>query len=293
MKKNYRIAFLLAAITSMAIISCKKTNDDTVFTSYREYSNLQPGKYIIYRLDSTITRSFGSSFVVASYIVKDSVAEEITDNLNRPAFKVYRFYWNATHTAWNPVNTFTYTPAQNSLEYYENNLRYLKLVDPIENDKSWLGNSYVGQPVFHQNSFFQTWEFYYKEVGEPKRIGNLDFANTVTVVQYDSTQNNPFSPYAFSTYDKGYEIYADSVGLVYRDVMSWEYQPSINIGNCVHTYPNPNGTGTVSASINCDSPNANCDSLNALANHRVQCDTTLTSYFYNGFGVKQTILSHN
>lgn len=293
MKKNYRSLFILAAILSIAFVSCKKTNDATPFVSYRSYTNLKPGKYIVYALDSTITRSFGTSFVISSNIIKDSVAEEIIDNQNRQSFKVFRFRLDPVHNTWAPINTFYYTPTDNSLEYVENNLRYIKLVSPVTEGKSWFGNMYLNSKVFHGNSFYPEWNFYYKDVNQPKTVGNFDFANTITVVQYDSADNKPFYPYGFNTYDKGYEIYADSIGLVYRDVMSWEYQSSTAITNCVHTYPNPSGPGTVSSPINCDLPDSKCDSLRLVANHKVACDTIVTDYHYNGYGTKQTILSHN
>jgi len=293
MRKNHVLFLALIATLATVFVSCKKTNDDTVFTSYSQYNNFKVGKYIIYALDSTVTRSFGTSFIRSSHIVKDSIVEEIVDNSNRKTFKVFRYHLNQANNTWQPINTFFFTPTDNSLEYVENNLRYIKMVSPVEEGKSWLGNSYLSQPVFHQNSFYQTWNFFYKDAGQPMQVGTFNLPKTVTVVQYDSTDNKEFSAFAFATYDKGYEIYADTIGLVYRDVISWEYQPTLAINNCKHTYPNPSGTGTVTTPVNCDLPGTNCDSLRALANHKVVCDTVVASYYYNGYGTKQVMLSHN
>lgn len=291
MKKLLSVGFMLSFVV-MLLWSCKKTYDTTVYKGYADYTNINVGKVIIYKLDSTITRSFGSSFIVSSYTVKDSIIEELVDNSNRKSFKVFRYHLNGQNQ-WNPVNTFYYTPLDNSLEYVENNQRYIKLVNPINADKTWLGNNYLSQPIFHQNSFYQSWNFHYEDIGQPKTIGNLSFNNTVTVVMYDSSDNRPFMKYAFNTYDKGYEIYAENIGLVYRDVMSWEYQPTTKFTNCNLTYPNPVGTGTVTIPIDCDLPDSKCDSLRSLANHKIVCDTVLSSYYYNGYGVKQQIISHN
>jgi hypothetical protein len=293
MRKHFVLFFLLPAILLVISSSCKKTNDNTLFASYQKYTNFKVGKYIIYALDSTVTRSFGAYFVTNSYIIKDSVAAEITDNLNRKSYKIYRYHLNPANQQWISVNTFFYTPTENALEYVENNLRYNKLVNPISETKNWFGNTYINQPVYHPNSFFMTWNYFYTDINQPKKVGNINFPNTLTVVQYDSTDNSIFNPNSYNSYDKGYEIYADTIGLVYRDVMSWEYQAAYSVSNCILTKPNPNGSGTVSLPINCALPDSKCDSLNRLPNYKIVCDTAVTGFNYNGYGTKQVILSHN
>ncbi len=289
MRKTKVSVFALAVILSIVCISCKKTDDNSRFVSYKNYTNLAVGKYMIYELDSTITRSFGTSFIVSSNIVKDSVVEEFTDNQGRTSFKVFRYLLDQTHNTWNPSNTFYYTPTDNSLEYIENNQRYIKLVSPITEGKSWYGNVYLDSKIFHDNSLYQSWNFYYKDVAQPQTVGSVDYPNTVTIVQYDSTDNRPFNPFVFSTYDRGYEIWADSIGLVYRDVISWEYQNTLGLSNCKHTFVQ-NGTPTT---VDIDCSTGNCDSIAALAGHTIKCDTVVTAYHYNGFGTKQVLLQHN
>lgn len=278
-------------ILLMTVTGCKKTNDNTVFTTYDQFVNLKPGKVIVYRLDSIVTKAFGTSFITASYTVKDSVGSEITDNSNRKVFRVFRFEFDPARRTWKPTNTFSYTPTENTLEFVENNYRYVKLVNPVSELRTWMGNNFVSGPVFHQNSFFQTWKFFYKDVNQPKMVGAFNLPKTLTVVQYDSLENKPFDKFSFSTYDKGYEIYADTIGLVYRDIISWEYQPTIKVTNCKHTFPSSGGTTTVN--INCNLPGANCDSIRKLPNQTIRCDSTLENFFYDGYGIKQTMLQHN
>ena len=290
MKLNQLFLFVIALL-ALAGAGCKKTNDNTVFTTYSQFINLKPGKVIVYRLDSIVTKSFGTGFITATYTVKDSVGSAITDNTNRTAYRIFRFQYDPTLRRWKPTNTFSYTPTENTLEFVENNFRYVKLVNPVSEERSWMGNNFVSGPVFHQNSFFQSWRFIYKGVNLPKQVGTFNLPKTLTVVQYDSLENKAFNKFNFATYDKGYEIYADTIGLVYRDIISWEYQPSLKISDCKHTFPSAGGTTTVN--INCSAPRANCDSIQRLPNQTVKCDTTLESFYYNGYGVRQTMLQHN
>lgn len=291
MRKNYSIFFLLIAFFFIAIISCKKTYDTTVFTSYNKYINFKVGKYITYSLDSIVTLPFGTGFVTKSYIVKDSVVAEITDNLGRKSFKVYRYQLDISKNKWTSVNTFIYTPTENNLEYVENNLRYSKLVNPLSELTNWLGNSYIDESPYPASTQFPSWNYYYGDFNQPKMIGAFNFPATITVVQYDSTDNKPFIDNGFSTYNKGYEVYADTIGLVYKDILNWVYEPKLEISNCILIKPDPNGLGLDSSSINCNS--ARCDSLRNLPNYQIKCDSALKNYYYEGYGIRQTILSHN
>jgi hypothetical protein len=293
MKGINRITLVLFACIAIYFIACKKSSDNTTYVSYKDYVTPGVGKYIIYRLDSTITASFGAYFVVHSYLVKDSVVEVIKDNLNRETFKIYRYQYDSTAHTWNSINTFYLTPTTNSLEYVENNLRYISLVNPVTEFKQWQGNSYISQSLYYDNNFFPTWTYTYKDVGQPKQIGNFNFANTVTVEAYDSTENNPFSKYNYNSYSKAYEVYADSVGLVYKDVLSWEYNAFITISGCKLVKPKTGG-GFDTTLIDCDANRPLCDSLKSVPNYKIiSCDTTINNYFYNGYGVRETVVGHN
>ena len=45
---------------------------------------------------------------------------------------------------WQPIATYYITPIDHGIEVMdENNLRFIKLREPIQNDFSWPGNSYI------------------------------------------------------------------------------------------------------------------------------------------------------
>jgi len=181
------------------------------------------------------------------------------------------------------------TPLSTKLEYVEDNNRYTKLVNPVTEENAWLGNSYIGNNIFSFSNF-STWNFFYKNINQPAQIGNLKFDKTITVVQYDSADNKPFfDPKNYYQYNKSYEIYADTIGLVYKDLLSWEYQAFRDITNCQLIKPKTGGRDT--SFVDCTL--LNCDSLRNLPNYSVLCDTSLTKFYYNGYGIRQKIISHN
>jgi hypothetical protein len=300
--KNKFSAIVLIAFCGLLLIRCT-SKYDLVTGHISDYTNLGVGKYVIYKLDSTITLPFGTGFTVNSYTVKDSIEALITDNLNRPAYRIVRYVWNAPAQRWNNSNTFMAIQTANTFEYVENNMRQLRLVSPIVDNFSWKGNSSIGVSPFQfgsKDASYLDWVFSYSHVNMPFKVGNLNFDTTITVVQYDSANNKPFSANNLNNYSHSYEVYAKGVGKIFQDLFSWEYQTSYITRNClmIHCLNNKCDTTRIKCNTDgtTDSNNKNCDSIARAqldAGVRIVCDTVPGNYYYNGYGVKLSILNHN
>ncbi|HTE12112.1 MAG TPA: hypothetical protein VK645_14105 [Chitinophagaceae bacterium] len=300
--KNKFSTIILIAFCSLLVIRCNSKND-LVSDHISDYTNLGVGKYVIYKLDSTITLPFGTGFTVNSYTVKDSIEALITDNLNRPAFRIVRYVWDEPTHVWNNSNTFMAVQTANKFEYIENNMRQVRLVSPIVDNFSWNGNSAIGVSPFHfgtNDAEYLDWSFSYSNVGMPFKVGNLNFDTTITVVQYDSTVNKPFSVNNLNNYSSSYEVYAKGVGKIFQDLFSWEYQTSYITRNCllIHCLNNKCDTTQIKCNTDgtTDGSNKNCDSIARAqldAGVRIVCDTVPGNYYYSGYGVKLSILNHN
>jgi hypothetical protein len=212
---------------SLFSVSCKKEKDSFSSASVNDYFPLQVGKYITYNLDSTVFINFGERDTIISYQAQDRVDAQITDNLGRPGYRIIRYIRKDSFEDWVPNNTFMIIPGFNSLEYVENNLRFLKLEVPIKQDFSWKGNSYID--TYSVNSdlkYLDDWDYVYDSVDVPLTINSLSFDSTIKVFERDdyngSDPSDPTTGYADKTY--AYEKYAKGVGLIYREFLHWEYQ---------------------------------------------------------------------
>ncbi|MEO5594361.1 MAG: hypothetical protein ABIR15_05435 [Chitinophagaceae bacterium] len=301
MKKIF-FAIVLIAFCGLLLTRCNSKND-LISDHVSDYTNLGIGKFVTYKLDSTVTLPFGTGFTVNSYIVKDSIEAAITDNLNRPGYRIARYVWDEPTKKWNNSNTFMAFQTANTFEYIENNMRQTRLVSPIVDNFSWKGNSYIAVSPFHftsEDANYLDWVFSYSNVGMPFQVGNLNFDTTITVVQFDSTTNKPFYVNSLSSYSSSYEVYAKGVGKIFQDLFSWEYQTSYITRNClmIHCLNNKCDTTKVKCDSDgtTDASNKNCDSIARAqldAGVRVVCDTVPGNYYYNGYGVKLSILNHN
>ncbi len=226
MKKYPFILFIVVIIISFS--ACKKSNEDLQTASLNVYSPLTVGKYITYNLDSLIYINFGTSTVIRSYQVKYVTDAQITDNLGRPAYRIIRYIRNNPTAPWLSDATFMTVNTGNTLEFIENNYRFLKLHLPIRDNYSWKGNSYID--TYSLNSevkYLDDWDYIYESVGVPQQVGSFTLDNCIVVNQRDEEIGNPLDPNSYSEINKSKEIYAPGIGMIYREFFHSEYQPPV------------------------------------------------------------------
>lgn len=231
--KQMKSLTLLLLLWALLYAGCKKESETLQPVLPKEYVSPQSGKYITYRLDSTVFVDFGLTKVVRSYQEKHVVDSLLTDNLGRPSYRVYRYLRDtAGTTAWKPGGSFWITAVANNVDVIENNLRVLKLTTPVEEGTTWKGNRFLPDDAY--NAFYDfsnddgmaDWEFSYTATDDNVTLGGKPYANVATVLQTDESTNAPVnnsSLYGFKNY--GLEKYAKGLGLIYQEFIMWEYQP--------------------------------------------------------------------
>ena len=154
-----RLYLLIAA--AIFISSCKKETEEFQTEALSDYVPLQTGKYITYRLDSTVFTNFGRVTTVRKYQVKHLVDQQITDNEGRPSWRVFRFIRDSVNTTswtsaqpWIPYGSYMVTVLHDQLEITDDdNLRFIKLHLGIREGNNWKGNKFLPTnpygPVFN------------------------------------------------------------------------------------------------------------------------------------------------
>ncbi len=217
---------LLSLFLILLFTSCKKESEIYESAPLEDYFPLKVGKYISYHLDSTVFVNFGKQKEVVSYQVKDLVDAEITDNLGRPSYRIIRFSRKNASDPWIANNTFLATSTDISIEFVENNLRYIKLILPVKADNSWRGNSYIDTYTSGNDMrYLDNWDYIYDSVSMPLTVQSFNFNNTLKVFHRDEEIGDPQvtgTGYAEKTFST--EKYAKGIGLVYKEFLHWEYQ---------------------------------------------------------------------
>ena len=209
-----QISFLV--IASLIFFSaCKKSTEELATAPVSDYYPLTVGKYITYSLDSVVYyTNFGVSAVIKSYQVKHLVEAQITDNLGRPAYRIIRYIRSFSNAPWVADNVFMAVPSQNSIEFVENNLRFLKLKGPIRQDYTWKGNTYINTTSLSSTlKYLDDWDYAYDSLNMPAKIGAVTIDSTIKVVEID---NQTAIDRTFSE-----AKYAKGIGMVYRSFLYW------------------------------------------------------------------------
>jgi hypothetical protein len=221
MRKLFSFIVVASLITCSA---CKKTVEEYPAPPLSDYYPLTVGKYITYSLDSTVYyENFGTTSSTKSYQVKFVVDAQITDGLGRPAYRIIRYIRSIPTAAFIADNTFMAVNTGTSIEYVENNLRFLKLKEPIQQDYTWKGNSFINTTSqIPYLKFYDDWDYSYDSLYMPAKIGAITVDSTIKVAEIDD-QTAIDRTFSEAKYAKG-------IGLVYRNFLYW------NKGNANGTY---------------------------------------------------------
>jgi hypothetical protein len=235
MRSNNLIS--LAAIAFLfCFTSCEKETEEFKTDTIADYMPLTVGKYITYRLDSTVFTNFQRNIEIHKYQVKHVVDAQVPDNLGRPSFRILRYLRDSTGTQpWVENGTYFITPLADQAEVIEDNLRFIKLHLPFKLNTDWKGNKYLADRpyaslyTFSNDDGMNDWDYNMEKFDETASIGGKAINDVFTIFQIDEKMNAPVTNYTVPGWRTlATEQYAKNIGLVSRDYILWEYQPNTN-----------------------------------------------------------------
>lgn len=224
------------------VFSCTEKKEELEFESLDSYLPLQKGKYVTYRIDSLVTTPFNLSMTVHSYLVKHEVDAQITDAQGRPSFRIYKYLNNEFGTdQWTPNGSYMITPVDKQIEVVEDNLRVIKLHEPLRDGYTWKGNAYIPNEAYQSFGYnvtgdnnMQNWDFTYPAKDGSFTFNGKTYQDVYTVNQQINHHNLttdflnivPKVDTIFASRTVSIDKYAKNIGLVYRQFHLWEYQPN-------------------------------------------------------------------
>ncbi|RYD52840.1 MAG: hypothetical protein EOP52_01455 [Sphingobacteriales bacterium] len=235
--KLIRISCLLLALPLVFLASCKKDGSAPVVEADgSNYFPVQRGHFVEYHVDSTYWDDFLQLETVHTMDLRHTVTDTFTDNVGRQSYTVTVSRRKDSSELWRPESVFTVTKTTNQVEWLQDNLRFVKMVFPVENGREWNGNEFVS--TFNQDyQFYRDWKYTYANVNQAYNNGYENFDKTVTVNQIDDSLNNPEqTPSAYATRTYSMEKYGLNVGLIERRFTRWIYDPGVRAarkGNAV------------------------------------------------------------
>lgn len=186
--------------------SCKK-DPSTKINFHYDYFPLTEGSWIIYDADSVVYDDFKETIDTFSYQIKEVVDTHFVDLEGDTAFVLFVYKRLADTLSWQSYKTWSVNVSAGKAEKVEDNLRFIKLVFPVSENKTWEGNSFFN-PDQDELECYDDWDYQYKNLHEKNDSLGNSFDSTITVLQVDE---QPLTNKDFSM-----EIYAKKVGLIYK-----------------------------------------------------------------------------
>lgn len=225
---------VLGIIATTSLFSCKRKVDTTVNIS-NEYFPLEIGRFVTYRVDSTIWSSFdcANNTRFSHRYMMYTVADTFRDDQERLSYRIDVHARMEDTMAWTPYKVVYATLNPASVEVVESNYRFIKMVFPVKDGITWKGNTYIPAGDA-DNMDYLNWQYLYSNTGKSYFNGLATYDKSVTVnhvndgINYNDADTT--SSYADRTFSQ--EVYGYNIGMVYREVTNWDRQP----GSCREGY---------------------------------------------------------
>jgi hypothetical protein len=202
---NRLLYILFASIT--ILFGCKKSGNETI-NYYYNYFPLELDAWVEYDVLEIIHSELGSDTSV--YELKEITTEEFLDGEGRLTYRIERYWRTDSNASWVMKDVWYSNKTKTTAEKVEENVRFTKMIFPINTSKYWNGNAYNNM---------EEWEYSYDSLHKPKLINNLSFDSTITVIQRDNEN--------VVKYEKVKEVFAIDIGLIYKSYIDLD----INLSN--------------------------------------------------------------
>jgi hypothetical protein len=230
-----RSFFIIVIFFASLLGACKKSGNFKL-EPVSDYYPLTLGKYVTYDLDSIIitnNNSLGLIQDTVHYQIQYVISAQQVDNLNRLGYLIVRNIRTDSTVPWVTDHTSFALNTGSTIEFTEDNLKYIKLVEPIQQNFSWSGNSYIETSSFITDvPYLNGWNYIYDSINVPIALGGLTIDSTIKVAEDDETIGPQDHTDTIDGYDTVYssrtyscEKYAKGIGLVNRNFYYNIFQP--------------------------------------------------------------------
>jgi hypothetical protein len=181
------------------------------------YFPLEIGKFVVYQVDSVVydfATGGGTVRDSSRTFIREVVADTLRDLSGQLLYAVERYERSSPDHVWALHSIGTASRSTSRAVRTENNLRFLKLVFPMDRRSEWNGNLWIDasreiEIAGERIRPFTNWRYEVDTIDRPAIVGGFAFDSTLVVTEADD--NNVI--------ERRYSRvrYAKHVGLVWRE----------------------------------------------------------------------------
>lgn len=208
--------FTLLAIATLMLAGCTEEIEPPSDLGF-DYFPLELGQRMIYQVDSIIYDTTGTGIIIDTSItyLQEEIVAELTDNTGQPLYRIEISEKKELGDPWQIRSVYAAQRTDQAAYRTEENLRFIKMIFPLERNSPWDGNRFFDATVNvvvagETIEMFKNWEYQIIEIGEPGQVGQFVFDQITTISQADD-ENLIELRYSQEKYAKG-------IGLVYKEM---------------------------------------------------------------------------
>ncbi|MBC5773329.1 hypothetical protein H8S95_04570 [Pontibacter sp. KCTC 32443] len=191
-------------VLAFVVVSCDESDvtPDPVARGLNFYP-LEVGDYKIY--DVTDIHYQNNKPTETRFQMREWVADSFLDQTNTLTYKIIRSVRPNAESVWVDDSVMVVTKNNSSVILTKDNTKYVKLVFPVKNGKTWeadaFNNNYVNDDEREKHT--------YAGLDQPYTLDELVYDSTVTVIQGEPLNT-------VINFDDRKEVYARGIGKIYR-----------------------------------------------------------------------------
>lgn len=227
-----RVLYALLCLTTFTFLACEEEPDPFPTDLGYAYYPLEVGKFRLYELDSVVYDPGGSGTLVDTSAgqLREEIVERFEDAAGDTVYRVERSYRRAVGMPFQVIKVYTeqLDRQRQQLLRQEDNLRFVKMVFPVRENRSWDGNVNFDEQINvlvagESVQMFKSWDYRYERTGLDSTIAAIDYTDLVHL-ELANSENLIENRQAD-------EYYAPGVGLVYRTLDIQDTQCEICCNN--------------------------------------------------------------
>lgn len=216
--RTYLVSFLALLAAALLLSACDKREIEELEIDFGyEYYPLAIGRSWTYQMDSVIYQP-GIGRVEKnssrSYL-RETIVDTTTTLAGELQYIVERYYRPDEQSPWQIAKVFTRSRSETQALETEDNLRFIKMLFPLERGQTWDGHRYFDWtrefPV--GNEFvviYSDWEYAVTETDQTTELNGKPYQSVVTIQQANYTED-------VIELRVAREKYARNIGLIYRE----------------------------------------------------------------------------
>ncbi|MBK8556584.1 MAG: hypothetical protein IPL65_12815 [Lewinellaceae bacterium] len=181
------------------------------------YFPLAIGQYAVYQIDSMVYDPISDLAAIvdtSTTYLKEEITDTLRDNTGALLYKVERFERKDANTPWVLKNIWTAQRSTYQAIRTEDNLRFLKLVFPLDRRTDWNGNIWIDDALEIEIAGerirpFTNWHYEVDTIDMPGIVGAFAFDSLLTITEADDVN--------LIERRLSRAKYARNVGLVWRE----------------------------------------------------------------------------